>query len=176
MKVYKCLVTGDELFTEVVKREVVDGLIRIRAKYVTRSADSIDDKAIGGNPSAEEAVEGADDSNSVSGVNVVLDGRYQKMPGFGSKKEYQVTMKAYVKALQEILSEKDGFDLKEFQNQSTVAAKKLFSLYADAEFYTGESGNCEGLLIILNWETPEGETDEVPFLYYFALGVKEEKY
>ncbi len=62
---------------------------------MTRSKDGVDDSAIGGNASAEGAAEGegADDSGTVSGINVVLDNRLQET-GFAKKGDYQKVMKA----------------------------------------------------------------------------------
>ncbi len=94
MRVYKCIVTGDELFTDTYPIELKDGLYKIKGKYVTRS-DKVNDCLLGANPSAEEQEEGADE-NSTSGIDVVLDNRL--MPtAFGSKKEFQAYFKDFVK-------------------------------------------------------------------------------
>lgn len=58
-------------------------------------SEKFDDSKIGANASAEEANEGTDDS-SVSGIDVVLDNRLQKT-GFGTKKEFMVYFKDFIK-------------------------------------------------------------------------------
>ncbi|XP_059164150.1 translationally-controlled tumor protein homolog [Physella acuta] len=172
MRVYKCIVTGDELFTDTYPIELKDGLYKIKGKYVTRS-DKVDDSLLGANPSAEEQEEGADE-NSTSGIDVVLDNRL--MPtAFGSKKEFQAYFKDFVKRIEENKKENDAkFDVdawrKEIQNTFKIVCANF-----DYEFYTGSSSNPDGSIALVRWEAPAGETDEIPFVYFFADGVKEEK-
>ena len=45
----------------------------------------------------------------------------------------------------------------------------------DYVFYTGSSSNPDECIALVRWKTPEGETDEVTLVYFFADGVKEEK-
>lgn len=177
MKVYKCIISGDELFSESYKYEVIDNLIRIKAKYVTRSSAGVDNSCIGANPSAEEQEEVNDDGNSVSGVNVVLDGRFEKAPTIGTKKDFGVFCKGYFKKVMEKLTAKDAnFDVAEFQAKSQVAFKKMVKLFADAELYTGVSCDPDSMLIMVNWEAPDSDSDEIPYVYFFESGVYEEKY
>lgn len=70
MKVYKCIVTGDGLFTDTYPDETVV-FYTIRCK-ITLSELNLDESKLGANPRAEEAAECADDF-SMSGINVVLD-------------------------------------------------------------------------------------------------------
>ena len=69
-------------------------------QYITTKNDSIDESAIGGNASAEggDVEAGADDSGSVSGLNVVLANRLVET-GFGTKKEYQTLLKVRLESI-----------------------------------------------------------------------------
>lgn len=171
MKVYKCIVTGDELFTDTYPIEIVGGLYKIKAKHVTRS-DKVDDTLLGANPSAEEQEEGADES-SVSGINVVLDNRLQPT-GFGTKKEYMAYFKDFVKRMEaNVTSKNPDLDVEAWRAGVQNTFKTVAANFKDYEFFTGESSNPDGNIALVAWE-PEGN-DDVPFVYFFVDGVKEEK-
>ncbi|KAH9490282.1 hypothetical protein Btru_033962 [Bulinus truncatus] len=173
MKVYKCIVTGDELFTDTYPIEVVGALYKIKGKHVVRS-EKVDDALLGANPSAEEQEEGCDDS-AVSGINVVLDNRLQ-VTGFGTKKEYMAYFKDFVKKMETRKKEKDPkVDIEAWRAEVQNTFKTITANFNDYEFYTGESSNPDGNIALIKWEAPAGETDEVPFVYFFVDGVIEEK-
>jgi len=173
MKIYKCIVSGDELFTDALPVQKVDGFYKVKGKFVTRS-DAVDEKLLGANPSAEEASEQAD-AASTSGINVVVDGRMTET-GFGSKKEFTAYFKGFVKALLEKIKEtQPERDVAQFQTSIQNAYKIAVGMYKDLQFFQGESMDAEGCLALLKWETPEGETDEIPYFYFFEDAMKEEK-
>ncbi|KAG7275239.1 hypothetical protein CRUP_034829 [Coryphaenoides rupestris] len=79
MRIYKDVLTGDEMFTDVYKiKEICDGFFyEVEGSLVTRT-DNIDDKLLGANKSAEEV--GDDfDANSTSGVDIVLSSHLVEM-------------------------------------------------------------------------------------------------
>lgn len=80
-------IIGDELLTDAFKLIRKDGLVEVNCSRVTETT-KIDDAAIGGNASAEEAGEGAED-NSVTGFDVAIQNRLVEMPPF-DKKGYMV--------------------------------------------------------------------------------------
>lgn len=43
------------------------------------------------------------------------------------------------------------------------------------ELFAGESCNPDGSIAMVKWETPEGEVNDVPCVYFFIDGLKEEK-
>jgi hypothetical protein len=173
MKVYKCIITGDELFTDTYPMEIVCGLYKLKARYVTRS-EKFDDSKLGANPSAEEEAEAADDVSS-SGVNVVLDNRLQNT-NFGSKREYMTYFKGFIKEGEERKKAANPqLDVDAFRSGVQTAFKYVLASFDSFEYYNGESNNPDGCIALLKWETPEGETDDVPFVYFFVEGVKEEK-
>jgi len=173
MLIYKCIVSGDELFTDALPVSKVEGFYKVKGKFVTRS-DAVDEKLLGANPSAEEASEQAD-ASSTSGINVVVDGRLVET-GFGSKKEFTAYFKGFVKALLEKIKEtQPDRNVEEFQKSIQDAYKVAVGMFKDLQFFQGESMDAEGSIALLKWETPEGETDEIPYFYFFADAMKEEK-
>ena len=41
---------------------------------------------------------------------------------------------------------------------------------------TGESADPAGMIPLMEWKVPEGETDEVPYVWFYKEGLKEEKF
>merc|ERR1712109_398184 len=73
MKIYKDVFSGDELFSDTYPMKLVDNcMYEVYGKHITRTDDDI--QLEGSNASAEEADEGTE-SNSVSGVDLVLNHR-----------------------------------------------------------------------------------------------------
>jgi len=169
MIIYKCAISGDELFTDAKKIEEDDHFYKVRGKNISRK-DTIDDSLIGGNASAEEAAEGAEDA-AVSGIDLVIDHRYNAS-GFGTKKEYQAYFKGYAKALLEKVA---PADVKGFQTGLMEAFKVASGWFKDLDFYTSESMDENGLIVLNKWEPNEAGDDE-PVFYYFKCGVVKEKY
>lgn len=167
MKVFKDLVTGDEMFTDTYKYEVIeDAFYMVIGKSITMSDDNI--ALDGANPSAEEVDEGTE-SNAVSGIDVVLYMRLQET-GFGSKKDYLVYMKDYLKKLKGKLEGTPGAD-------KLVAIQKplndILKKFKDLQFFTGESMNPEGMVAIGDYKDIDGE--ERPVFYFPKYGLEEEK-
>jgi len=159
--------------TDSYNIENVSGLMKVRGKHVTRS-ERFDDAKLGANPSAEEGDEGTDDC-SYSGIDIVLDNRLQKT-AFGTKKEFMVYFKDFVKRLEEIKKEKNpSLDVAQWRSGVQAAFKTALADFDSFEFYTGESCNPDGSIAMVKWETPAGESDDVPFVYFFSEGLKEEK-
>jgi len=173
MKVYKCIVTGDELFTDTYPIESAGGLYKIRGKHVTRT-EGFDDSKLGANPSAEEQNETAE-ASSTSGINVILDNRLVSTI-FPDKKSFTAYFKTLVKTMEEHKkSQKADFDVAAWRADVQNTFKNILTNFKDYEFFLGESCNPDGNVALVRWEEPPGETDEVPYVYFFADGVKEEK-
>lgn len=173
MIIYKCIVTGDELFSDTFPIQKIDGFYKVKGKHVTRS-DAVDERLLGANPSAEEAAEQSD-ASATSGIDVVVDGRLVET-GFGSKKDFLAYFKSFVKVLLEKIKEtQPDRDTEAFQASIQKAFKEALGMYKDLQFYQGESMDPDGTMVLLKWETPEGETDEIPYFYFFQDSIKEEK-
>ncbi|KAA2236347.1 hypothetical protein F0L68_41805, partial [Solihabitans fulvus] len=104
MKIYKDIITGDEMFSDTYKMKLVDEVIyEVTGRLVTRAQGDI--QIEGFNPSAEEADEGTD-SAVESGVDIVLNHRLVETYAFGDKKSYTLYLKDYMKKLVAKLEEK----------------------------------------------------------------------
>merc|ERR1719318_482523 len=109
-------------------------------KHITRTEDDI--QLAGSNASAEEADEGTD-TNAVSGVDLVLNHRLVET-GFGSKKDYTVYLKDYMKKVVKHLEDNDRTaEVDEFKKNINGVMKDLLGKFKDLQFYTGESMEAE---------------------------------
>ena len=91
----------------------------------------------GANASAEEADEGTD-AASESGVDVILNHRLVET-GFGSKKDYTVYLKDYMKKVVGYLEENDMKDQVEpFKKNISAVMKDLLGKFKDLQFFTGK--------------------------------------
>merc|ERR1711874_486435 len=145
MKIYKDVFSGDELFSDTYPMKLVDNcMYEVYGKHITRMSDDI--QLEGSNASAEEADEGTE-STSESGVDLILNHRLVET-GFGSKKDYTVYLKDYMK-------------------------KELLGKFKDLQFFTGESMESEAMILIVDYKEYEGE--ERPVIMAFKHGLEEEK-
>merc|ERR1712241_512874 len=148
MKVFEDVFSGDELFTDTFKIKLVDDVIyEIYGKHVSRQDDEI--KLEGANASAEEADEGTE-SSAVSGVDVVLNHKLVET-GFGSKKDYTVYLKDYMKKVVKYLEENDRKDeVDGFKTNISGVMKELLGKFKDLQFFTGESMDAEAMILVLD--------------------------
>ncbi|XP_071526825.1 translationally-controlled tumor protein homolog [Panulirus ornatus] len=167
MKVFKDIISGDEMFTDSYKYEMIDdAFYMVVCKLTTVTQDNI--ALEGANPSAEEADEGTETS-SASGIDVVMFMRLQET-GFANKKDYLSYMKEYLKRLQSKLEGRTEADkLKGIQKPLTELLKK----FKDLQFFTGESMDPDGMIAIGDYKEIDGE--ERPVLYFPKYGLEEEK-
>lgn len=95
MRIYKCIFTGDEMFSDSFKMKLVDEVVyEVFGKLVQRKEGGL--ILDGANPSAEEADEGTEDAVE-SGVDVVLNSRLVETFAFGDKKSFTAYLKDYMK-------------------------------------------------------------------------------
>merc|ERR1712198_826950 len=136
MKIYKDVFSGDELFSDTYPMKLVDNcMYEVYGKHITRTDDEI--QLEGSNASAEEADEGTD-SNSVSGVDLVLNHRLVET-GFGSKKDYMVYPKDYMKKVVKYLEENDrAGEVATFKTNINKVMVGLLGKFKDLQFFTGE--------------------------------------
>ena len=78
-------------------------------------------------------------------------------------------MKTVKKRMQEPGSSED--DLKDFEKKAGEFAKKVIANFKDYDFYTGESMNPDGMVILVNYR----EDGVTPYFTIWKHGVKEEK-
>jgi len=174
MKIYRCIVSGDEMFTDSVKINVIDEcLYEVYCKHVVRKEGDV--VLDGANPSAEEADEGSDDAVQ-AGLDVVLNQRLVDAPM--DKSGFKSYLKTFTKALQEKWKEEGMSDEKiaEAKGKIMEGVKKILPKLEDASFYMGESMNPDGLVGVLEYR--DGAADdggEAPILLFLKHGLIEEK-
>merc|ERR1712050_511424 len=129
-------------------------MYEVYGKHITRSQDDI--QLEGSNASAEEADEGTE-STSESGVDLVLNHRLVET-GFGSKKDYTVYLKDYMKKVVKYLEDNDrGAEVEEFKKNINGVMKELLGKFKDLQFFTGESMEAEAMILIMDYKDYEGE-------------------
>merc|ERR1712053_60408 len=129
----------------------------------------------GSNASAEgaDADEGADAAGSVSGIDIVLNHRLVET-GFGSKKDYTVYLKDYMKKVVKYLEDNNrAGEVDEFKKNINGVMKELLGKFKDLQFFTGESMEAEAMILIMDYKDYEGE--ERPVIMAFKHGLEEEK-
>ncbi|XP_076034683.1 translationally controlled tumor protein [Oratosquilla oratoria] len=169
MKVFKDIISGDEMFTDSYPCEVYEeAFYRVVCKNTSVNADKI--ALDGANPSAEEAEEDTEDMGQ-SGIDVVMFMRLQET-GFGSKKDFLLYMKTYLKKLKEMLEESNPEAAKQLP-QIQKPLTEILKSFKDLQFFFGESMNADGMIAILDYTDINGE--EKPVLYFPKLGLLEEK-
>ncbi|XP_037075254.1 translationally-controlled tumor protein homolog [Pollicipes pollicipes] len=171
MKVYKDIISGDEMFMDTYTYETIhDAVYRVEGKYITRS--KVGELVLdGANPSAEDAEEATDDDNE-SGVDVVLNMRLTET-GFSDKKAYISYLKDYMKAICTKLAETSPDQVDTFKNGSNAFIKEKIGKFKDMQFFQGEGMNPDGMVAIMLYEDKDGS--ELPFMYFFKHGLEEEK-
>merc|ERR1711872_964306 len=123
----------------------------------------------GTNASAEgDDGEGVEAAAAQSGVDIVLTNRLQET-AFGSKKDYLLYLKGYMKKLGAELDEEKKPKLKAIEKP----IMELMKNFKQLQFYTGESQDNDGMIGILDYKDIDGE--ERPVLYLPKYGLIEEK-
>jgi len=172
MRIYKDIITGDEMFSDTYKFKLVDEVIyEVTGKLESRKAGEI--QLAGSNPSAEEADEGTEEGVE-SGVDIVLNHRLVETFAFGDKKGYTLYLKDYMKKLVEKLSESAPDQVDVFKTNMNKVMKELLGRFKEFQFFTGESMDCDGMVAIMEYREIEGNS--VPVMMFFKHGLEEEKF
>merc|ERR1712243_15423 len=173
MKIYKDVFSGDELFSDTYPIKVVDDVLyEVTGKHITRSQGEI--QLEGSNASAEGGDDEGSESTSESGVDIILNHRLTET-GFGSKKDYMVYLKDYMKKVVKHLEDNDrAGEVDTFKTKINGVMKDLLGRFKDLQFFTGESMDAEAMILILDYKEVDGE--EKPILMAFKHGITEEKY
>merc|ERR1712024_286027 len=171
MKIYEDVFTGDEMFSDTYPLKLVENcLYEITGKHICRTQDDV--KLEGANASAEEADEGTD-AASESGIDIVLNHRLVET-GFGSKKDYTVYLKDYMKKVVKYLEENDRKDeVDGFKTNISGVMKELLGKFKDLQFFTGESMDAEAMILMVEYRDVNGE--ERPIVMGFKHGLREVK-
>jgi len=167
MIIYKDLFTEDELFSDASGLELLNGVVyKVKGKLRTDTFD-IDERAIGGNASAEGGGDEGADTASKQGVDIVMNGRLVEYTL--SKKDYMTHIKEYMKEVKTKLEEQNSPDKDIFQKNVQEFIKDVLANYKDYQLFCGESMKPNGMLALMKWD------EETPYMYFFKHGLDAEK-
>ncbi|XP_026489306.1 translationally-controlled tumor protein homolog [Vanessa tameamea] len=172
MRIYKDIITGDEMFSDTYKIKLVDEVIyEVTGKLETRTQGDV--RIEGFNPSAEDADEGTDTA-SESGVDIVLNHRLVESYAFGDKKSFTLYLKDYMKKLVAKLEEKSPDQVEIFKTNMNKVMKDILGRFKDLQFFTGESMDCDGMVAMLEYRDINDVS--TPIMMFFKHGLEEEKF
>ncbi|KAI5863086.1 translationally-controlled tumor protein [Durotheca rogersii] len=159
----------DELLSDSYDVKEIDGIIyEADCAMIEIGAVDVD---TGANASAEEADEGLEDS--AQKVNNILHS-FRLQPTSFDKSSYLTYLKGYLKRVSKHYAEKPGVteeDVKSFQTKAQAYAKKIVANFKDYEFYTGESMEVDGMVVLLNYR----EDGVTPYVVLWKHGLEEMK-
>lgn len=167
MIIYKDALTKDELMSDSYELKEVYGVAyEIDCSMITEGVVEVD---IGANASAEEAEEGVEDQ-AVKVNNIIHSFRLQSTQF--DKKTYLTYLKGYMKAVKAYLEANKKDQVQEFEAGAQKFVKEvILPNFKDFEFYTGESMNPDGMVVLLNYR----EDGVTPYVIIWKHGVIGEK-
>ncbi|CAH2352811.1 translationally-controlled tumor protein homolog [[Candida] railenensis] len=167
MKIFKDVISGDELLSDAYEVKLIDGAV-YEADCAMVNVSGGGDVDIGGNPSAEDAAEDLEDGVETVN-NVVYSFRLQQTQF--DKKSFLTYVKGYMKKVKAYLAEHNPDEIEAFEKGATKYVKKVIANFGDWDFYTGESMDPDGMVVLLNYR----EDGTTPFVAIWKHGVNEEK-
>ncbi|KAI8634769.1 Mss4-like protein [Xylariaceae sp. FL1651] len=170
MIIFRDAVTSskDELLSDSFNFKEVDGVV-YEADCAMIEIGAVEVNT-GANASAEEADEGLEDT--AQKVNNIVHS-FRLQPTSFDKKSYGVHLKGYMKKVQEHLKAKGApeSEIEAFQKGANAFAKKVLGSFKDWEFYTGESMDVDGMVVLLNYR----EDGTTPYVVVWKHGLEEMK-
>jgi len=169
MIIFKDILTDDEIISDSYDLKEVGGVVyEADCAMITEGAVQVD---IGANASAEETEEQLDDS--VQKFNNIVHSFRLQSTQF-DKKSYMGYLKGYMKAVKAALQEKGApaEEISAFESGAQKYVKETLSPnFKDFEFYTGESMNPDGMVVLLNYR----EDGITPYVVVWKHGLREMK-
>ncbi|KAK1510529.1 translationally-controlled tumor protein, partial [Colletotrichum costaricense] len=166
MIIYKDIITGDEIISDSYDLKDIDGIVfEADCAMITEGAVSVD---TGANASAEEADEGTEDAE-IKVNNIVHSFRLQSTQF--DKKSFLGYLKGYMKTVKTALQEKNApaEKITAFEKGAQKYVKEtLLPNFKDFEFYTGESMNPDGMVVLLNYR----EDGVTPYIIVWQHGLE----
>lgn len=167
MLIFKDIVSGDELLSDAYDIETVDNAVyEVNSQMIIVKPGA--DVDIGANPSAEDADEALEDG-AMSINNVVYSFRLQETSF--DKKSFVTYIKGYMKRVKAELTEKNPDQVPVFEKGAAAYVKKIVANFKDYEFFTGESMDPDGMIVLLNYR----EDGTTPYLIFWKHGLSEDK-
>jgi len=170
MLIYKDIISGDEVLSDTFRIiEDFDGaILKVDAKFVQVKNEN--DFNIGGNPSADNQEEGEGLDTNIRQVIDIVDSARLVEVAF-DKKTYMGSIKEYMKVVTQSLTEKNPGRVDAFKKAAQDFVKSVIGGFDDYVFYTGESNNLDGMIILAKYD----DTGVKPTFYFWKDGLKEEK-
>ncbi|KAF8591541.1 translationally controlled tumor-associated [Ramaria rubella] len=167
MLLYEDIFTGDEMVSDAFPIKIVDDIVyEVNCQVIAIKKGA--DVDIGANPSAEEGGEELEDG--MEQVNNVVHSFRLQSTTF-DKKSYLTYLKGYMKAVKTKLETTHPDRVAAFEKGAAAFAKKIVANFKDFEFFTGESMNPDGQVVLLNYR----EDGITPYLTFWKDGLKEVK-
>lgn len=166
MIIYTDILSGDELLSDAYDLKEVDGVIyEADCDMIKVGGDNID---IGANPSAEDGDEELEDGTEM--VNNIVHTFRLQQTAF-DKKSFLTYIKGYMKQIKAKLQESNPDEVAVFEKGAQAYVKKVIGSFKDWEFFTGESMDPDGMLVLLNYR----EDGTTPYVALWKHGLKAEK-
>eukprot|EP00744_Colponema_vietnamica_P000217 GILI01000393.1.p1 GENE.GILI01000393.1~~GILI01000393.1.p1 ORF type:complete len:178 (-),score=69.84 GILI01000393.1:66-569(-) len=145
MKVFTDIISGDELLSDSYDvNTIFEGAVyEVDSKLVQVGGESFD-IGCGNEFGGGGEDEGVDDSVAKV-INLVNAFQYTETPY--SKKDYQLSIKNYMKEIKTRLDESNPEASAEFVRGAQQAIKDILSRFDDFQFFTGSSMNPDAMLI-----------------------------
>ncbi|KAI1430852.1 translationally controlled tumor-associated [Xylaria sp. CBS 124048] len=170
MIIYKDALSNskDELLSDSFNLKEVDGVVyEADCAMIEIGAVDVD---TGANASAEEVDEGLDDS--AQKVNNIVHS-FRLQPTSFDKTSYGSYLKGYMKKVLTHLKAKGASEaeIETFKKGAATFSKKVLGSFKDWEFYTGESMDVDGMVVLLNYR----EDGTTPYVVIWKHGLEEMK-
>jgi len=164
MIIFKDVISGDEVISDAFPMVQIDDIVyEVKTKNIIKSSDEdfVPNNDEEGGPLPSDAVT----------VNNVVDA-HNLQPTQFNKKAYVTYIKGYMKALETHLQKSNPGRVPAFKKAAQdFVAKKLLQMFDEFQFFTGESMNPEGTVVLMFYKS--GDTD--PHIWVFKDGLSEEK-
>lgn len=168
MIIYSDIIAGDELLSDAYDIKLVDDVVyEVDSAQITIKPGA--DVDIGANPSAEDGDDEALEEGMITVNNVAYSFRLSETSF--DKKSYITYIKGYMKRIKAKLAETDPEAVSVFEKGAAAYVKKIVANFKDYEFFTGESMDPDGMVVLLNYR----EDGTTPYLVYWKHGLSEVK-
>lgn len=165
MKVFKDLISGDELCSDSYPHQLIydDACLEVKGRYVKKGGNQI---AIASDDIIEE------DDNLPTVVDIVDSFQLNEIQL--TKKDFMQYVKGFLASVTARL-EKDGKTERVplFKKGATEMVKLIIARFDEFQIYTGQSYNMEGALA---FSFQKEQDDEGPTFMYFRDILREEKF
>lgn len=169
MLIFRDIISGDELCSDTYKMNTVDDVVYEFDGSTIVVENGISDALIGGNASAEAAMDDVSDSADRT-INIIHSHRLVETSF--DKKSYTSYIKGYMKSILEKLNETNPQRVSVFKTNVQKYVMNIIKHIDEYRFFTGESMNPEGMVILCNYR----EDQVTPYFVLFKDGLEEEKF